>query len=232
MQAIAPAVAPAPIPANGLLPSMVLQPTPVDFAMPGMPQPPRPAPAPELPPEVRALAAQGIQALFNSLAARLGGASGRKLQVCILAAALSQVKINSFYLHCSLALVNSHLLPARFVRRLRPQATGAIQSKALTQSEASRLFNLLTARLDCASGSQQQVRVCQGVARQNHCCACCCVCRASWCCSPSSPPGLAASAVIHKGRLAVAFLLSLPQLAGSGGARPVGAGCGPAAGRV
>ncbi|KAK9830902.1 hypothetical protein WJX81_003114 [Elliptochloris bilobata] len=46
-----------------------------------MPQPPRPAPAPELPPEVRALAAQGIQALFTSLAARLSsGASGRKLR--------------------------------------------------------------------------------------------------------------------------------------------------------
>ncbi len=94
-QATAPAVAPAPIAANGLLPTMVLQPTPVDFAMPGMPQPPRPAPAPELPPEVRALAAQGIQALFNSLAARIGGASGRKLQVCILTTTLS--RRNSFF---------------------------------------------------------------------------------------------------------------------------------------
>ena len=76
----APAIAPAATP-GGLLPSLVLQPTPVDFAMPGMPQPPRPAPAPELPPEVRALAAQGIQALFNSLAERLGSsAGGRKLK--------------------------------------------------------------------------------------------------------------------------------------------------------
>ena len=78
--AIAPAAAPGAAP-GGLLPSLVLQPTPVDFAMPGMPQPPRPAPAPELPPEVRALAAQGIQALFNSLAERLGsGAGGRMLK--------------------------------------------------------------------------------------------------------------------------------------------------------
>ena len=78
--AIAPAAAPGAAP-GGLLPSLVLQPTPVDFAMPGMPQPPRPAPAPELPPEVRALAAQGIQALFNSLAERLGsGGAGRKLK--------------------------------------------------------------------------------------------------------------------------------------------------------
>lgn len=78
--AIAPAAAPGAAP-GGLLPSLVLQPTPVDFAMLGMPQPPRPAPAPELPPEVRALAAQGIQALFNSLAERLGsGGAGRKLK--------------------------------------------------------------------------------------------------------------------------------------------------------
>ena len=78
--AIAPAAALGAAP-GGLLPSLVLQPTPVDFAMPGMPQPPRPAPAPELPPEVKALAAQGIQALFNSLAARLGsGSTGRKLK--------------------------------------------------------------------------------------------------------------------------------------------------------
>ncbi len=79
--AIAPASAPAAAAgAAGLLPPVVLQPTPVDFAVPGLPQPPRPAPAPELPPEVRALASQGIQALFSSLAARLSTGAGRKLQ--------------------------------------------------------------------------------------------------------------------------------------------------------
>ena len=79
--AIAPANAPAAAAgAAGLLPPGVLQPTPVDFAVPGLPQPPRPAPAPELPPEVRALATQGIQALFSSLAARLSTGAGRKLQ--------------------------------------------------------------------------------------------------------------------------------------------------------